>query len=89
MAVSIRLSRQGSKKKPFYRVVAADRRSPRDGRFIELLGFFDPKKKTFQLDPERYQHWVQNGAIVSDTLKTLVRKQAQQAQAAAQGTAKK
>ncbi len=77
MAVSIRFARQGSKKKPFFRIVAADRRSPRDGRFIELLGFYDPKKKKFQLNRESYDKWVGKGAIASDTIKTLVKKNPQ------------
>jgi small subunit ribosomal protein S16 len=53
MAVAIRLARQGSKKKPFYRVVAADRRSPRDGRFIEQIGYYDPRRKIIRVDSER------------------------------------
>ena len=78
MAVSIRLARQGAKKRPFYRIVAADRRSSRDGRFIEQIGFYDPRKKDFSLDVERYQHWVSHGAIASDTVASLVRKNARQ-----------
>ena len=74
MAVSIRLARQGSKKRPFYRIVAADRRSPRDGRFIEQLGYYDPRSKNFKLDNERYDRWVGNGALASATVATLVKK---------------
>jgi small subunit ribosomal protein S16 len=79
MAVSIRFARQGSKKKPFFRIVAADRRCPRDGRFIELLGFYDPKKKKFELNRESYDKWVKNGAIASATIAELVKKHPQPA----------
>jgi small subunit ribosomal protein S16 len=74
MAVAIRLSRQGSKKKPFYRIVAAEKTAPRDGRFIELLGIYDPIKKQFRIDAERYRHWVKNGAKPTDTVAQLVKK---------------
>jgi small subunit ribosomal protein S16 len=74
MAVAIRLTRQGTKKKPFYRVVAADKRSPRDGRFAEQLGTYDPRVKKLQIDVDRYQTWVQNGAVPSDTVADLVKK---------------
>ncbi|HKE19791.1 MAG TPA: 30S ribosomal protein S16 [Kofleriaceae bacterium] len=73
MSVSIRLARQGSKKKPFYRIVASDRRSPRDGRFIEQLGYYDPRKPEFRLDLERYKKWVDTGARPSDTVASLVK----------------
>jgi small subunit ribosomal protein S16 len=76
MAVSIRLARQGSKKRPFYRIVAADRRRSRDGRFIEQLGHYDPRNKNLTLDKERYSHWVSSGAIASDTVASLVRRDA-------------
>jgi small subunit ribosomal protein S16 len=82
MAVSIRLARQGSKKKPFYRVVATDKRSPRDGRFIEQLGFYDPRKKQFDLDQQRYEHWLSHGALPSETVAQLVKKKAKAAAAA-------
>jgi len=74
MAVAIRLTRQGTKKKPFYRVVAADKRSPRDGRFNEQLGTWDPRVKKLQIDVERYQTWVKNGAVPSGTVADLVKK---------------
>jgi small subunit ribosomal protein S16 len=74
MAVSIRLTRQGTNKKPFYRVIATDKRSPRDGRFIEQLGIFDPRAKKFVLDVDKYQNWVKNGAVPSDTVYELVKK---------------
>ena len=64
MSVTIRLTRAGSKKVPFYRVVAADRRSPRDGRFIEQLGVYDPLRDPveFRVDAERLDHWIKVGA---------------------------
>lgn len=79
MSVSIRLARQGSKKKPFYRIVAADRRSPRDGRFIEQLGFYDPRKPDFRIDLDKYKGWLDNGARPTDTVKTLVKSNAKSA----------
>jgi small subunit ribosomal protein S16 len=81
--VVIRLTRQGSKKRPFYRIVAADKRACRDGRFIDLLGTFDPRTKVFSLDGERYQHWVSHGAQPSETLASLVRRQKRAAAPAA------
>lgn len=84
MAVAIRLSRQGSKKRPFYRIVATEKSSPRDGRFIELLGVYDPRKKHFQVDQARYDRWLKCGAKPSPTVASLVRK-AVRAEAAAQG----
>ena len=73
--VVIRLSRQGSKKRPFYRIVAADKRASRDGRFIDLIGTYDPRTKAFALDGERYKHWLESGAQPSETLASLVRRQ--------------
>ncbi|TNE91995.1 MAG: 30S ribosomal protein S16 [Deltaproteobacteria bacterium] len=72
--VRIRLTRLGAKKRPFYRVIAADSRAPRDGRFIEQLGFYDPmtEQKTLKLDLERVDHWLSNGARPSDTAKRLI-----------------
>ena len=65
MAVVIRLTRAGAKKVPFYRVVAADRRSPRDGRFIEQLGVYDPIREPieFRVNEERLKHWLSVGAV--------------------------
>ncbi len=74
MAVALRLARQGSKKRPFYRIVAADKRDSRDGRFIEQLGYYDPRRKIFNLDRESYSRWVGNGAQPSETVGSLVRK---------------
>lgn len=72
--VVLRMSRQGSKKRPFYRIVAADKRRARDGRFIDLIGTFDPRTKAFAYDAERYEHWVKVGAQPSETLASLVRR---------------
>ncbi len=74
MAVAIRLARRGSKKKPFYRVVAADRRAPRDGKFIEQLGIYDPRAKVFEINLDSYKRWIGNGAKPSDTVASLIRK---------------
>ena len=72
--VRLRLTRRGAKKKPFYRVVAADSRSPRDGRFIEQLGYYDPMKDPFilKLDLERIDHWISHGAQPSETVARLI-----------------
>jgi small subunit ribosomal protein S16 len=85
MAVTIRLTRAGSKKVPFYRVVAADRRSPRDGRFIEQLGVYDPLRDPveFRVDAERLDHWIKVGAVPSQTVSELLRRQRRGAAAAA------
>ena len=83
MSVAIRLSRAGKKKAPFYRVVAADKRKARDGKFIDLIGTYDPRTKTLKLDNERYQKWVKHGAQPSGTLAALVRRTARAAAAAA------
>jgi len=85
MGVTIRLTRAGSKKVPFYRVVAADRRSPRDGRFIEQLGVYDPLRDPveFRVKQERLDHWIKNGALPSQTVSELLRRQRRSAAAAA------
>jgi len=72
--VRIRLTRRGAKKKPFYRLVAADQRAPRDGRFIEQLGYYDPMKepKVLKFDLERVDYWISKGAQPSDTAKALI-----------------
>jgi len=77
MAVTIRLTRAGAKKVPFYRVVAADRRSPRDGRFIEQLGVYDPLRDPveFRVNEERLAYWLKNGALPSQTISELLRRQ--------------
>jgi len=76
MAVALRMSRQGKKKSPFYRIVAADKRCARDGRFIELLGTYHPITKVLKLDAERYQKWIKVGAQPSGTLASIVRRTA-------------
>ena len=77
MSVTIRLTRAGSKKVPFYRVVAADRRSPRDGRFIEQLGVYDPLRDPveFRVNEARLDYWIKNGALPSQTVGELLRVQ--------------
>ena len=74
--VKLRLQRYGKNKAPFYRVVATDSRNPRDGRFIEILGHYDPTTNpaTFKLDAEKAYEWVKKGAQPSDTVKTLLSK---------------
>jgi small subunit ribosomal protein S16 len=83
MAVAIRFSRQGKKKSPFYRIVAADKRKARDGKFIELLGTYHPVTKALKLDNERYQKWVSVGAQPSGTLAAIIRRTARAAAKAA------
>lgn len=84
MAVSIRLRREGAKNRPYYKVVVADSRSPRDGKFIEILGTYDPKKpdhnSTLKLD--RIDHWISKGAQPSDTVRSLIKKNKKQAPSA-------
>jgi small subunit ribosomal protein S16 len=77
MAVKIRLMRMGAKKAPFYRVVVADSRSPRDGRFIEQLGIYDPLRvpEEFRVDQQRLTHWLSSGALPSQTVGELIRRQ--------------
>ena len=82
MAVALRMSRQGKKKSPFYRIVAADKRAARDGRFIELLGTYHPITKVLKLDQERFQKWVSVGAQPSGTLAAIIRRTARAAKAA-------
>ncbi len=76
MAVKIRMKRMGAKKRPFYRIVVADSRSPRDGRFIEELGYYNPidKDKTFTIDTERAAYWIGTGAKPSETVEKLFKK---------------
>ena len=77
MAVKLRLKRMGSKQKPFYRIVAADSRSPRDGRFIEAVGTYNPVKKTAEvsIDEEVALKWLNNGAQPTDTVRSLLSKE--------------
>ncbi len=79
MSVAIRFARQGKKKSPFYRIVAADKRNARDGKFIELLGTYHPITKALKLDTERYQKWIKVGAMPSGTLAAVVRRSARAA----------
>lgn len=76
MAVRIRLRRVGTKNVPAYRIVVADARSPRDGRFIESLGTYDPRKATdnFTVNLERAKHWLGKGAQPSDTVRSILKK---------------
>ena len=73
MAVKIRLKRMGSNKKPFYRIVVADSRSPRDGKFIEEIGYYNPltEPKTVKVDAEKVNQWIKNGAKPTDTVNRL------------------
>jgi small subunit ribosomal protein S16 len=75
------MSRQGKKKSPFYRIVAADKRKARDGKFIELLGTYHPITKVLKLDGERYQKWIKVGAQPSGTLAAIIRRTARAAAA--------
>ncbi|TVP85379.1 MAG: 30S ribosomal protein S16 [Acholeplasmataceae bacterium] len=74
MAVKLRLQRFGSKKRPFYRVVASESRSPRDGRFLEILGTYDPLIGNVSVDADKVQKWLGNGAQPTDTVKSLFKK---------------
>ncbi|MCS6914807.1 MAG: 30S ribosomal protein S16 [Myxococcales bacterium] len=75
MAVRVRLARAGAKKNPFYRVVVADSRSPRDGRFIEHVGIYDPKRQPAEvrIKMDRVEHWLRVGAKPTDTVAQLLR----------------
>ncbi len=77
MAVKIRLRRMGAKKAPFYRIVVADGRYPRDGRFIEEIGFYDPTKEPnlVKLDTEKAKAWLANGAQPTDTVRVILKKE--------------
>lgn len=74
--LKIRLKRMGMKKKPFYRVVVADERSPRDGRFVEEIGYYNPVSDPIELkiDAEKAQKWIANGAQPTDTVRALLKK---------------
>lgn len=74
MAVKIRLKRMGAKKRPFYRVVAADSRSPRDGKFIENLGTYNPLDGSIDIKEEETLKWLGNGAIPTDTARNVLSK---------------
>ena len=76
MAVKMRLRRMGAKKAPFYRVIVADSRSPRDGRFIEELGYYNPltNPAEIKIDAEKAKKWIANGAQPTDTVRALLKK---------------
>jgi len=76
MAVSIRLRREGAKNRPYYKIVVADSRSPRDGKFIEIIGTYDPKTpgNNSSLKVERAEYWISKGAQPSDTVRSLIKK---------------
>lgn len=75
--VKIRLRRMGAKKAPFYRIVVADERYPRDGRFIEEIGYYDPTKEptVVNLDADKAKTWLKNGAQPTDTVKVILKKE--------------
>ncbi len=75
MAVKLRLTRVGSKKNPIYRIVAADSRSPRDGKFLEIVGRYNPQTEpsTIEFDEERIRHWLSKGAQPSNTVQRLLK----------------
>lgn len=77
MAVRIRLTRMGAKKKPFYRLVAADSEAPRDGKFLEILGYYDPTTDPalIKLHEEKVNYWLDKGADVTEAARALLRKQ--------------
>jgi small subunit ribosomal protein S16 len=74
MAVKLRLQRFGSNKKPFYRVVASESSKPRDGKFLEIVGTYDPLIGQVKIDQEKAQKWIDNGAQPTDTVKSLFKK---------------
>ena len=76
MAVKMRLTRMGAKKAPFYRVIVADSRSPRDGRFIEEIGYYNPMTNPaeIKIDAEKAKKWLGNGAQPTETVKSLLKK---------------
>ena len=74
MAVKIRLRRMGAKKAPTSRVIVADSRSPRDGRFIEEIGYFNPRSDELKIDGDKAKTWLKNGAQPTDTVRALLKK---------------
>ena len=76
MAIRIRLARRGRRNRPFYRVVVAESSAPRDGRFIEILGYYDPVKDPyeFKVDPEKVRRWLERGAQPTETVRALLRR---------------
>lgn len=84
MAVKIRLTRKGSKKKPFYRIVAADSQAPRDGSFLEVLGTYDPmiEPAKIELKQDRVAYWLEQGALPTGTVKQILKKSMEPVKAA-------
>ncbi|WP_044882166.1 30S ribosomal protein S16 [Neochlamydia sp. EPS4] len=80
MALKIRLRQQGRHNRPFYRLVVADGRSPRDGKYVEAIGWYNPfatqVEQEFSLDAERAQHWLSQGAVLTDSAEALIKKSA-------------
>jgi small subunit ribosomal protein S16 len=76
MSVAIRLRREGSLNNPYYKIVVADQRSPRDGKFIEIIGNYDPKKagQNSKIDLDRADYWIKRGAQPSDTVRSIIKK---------------
>jgi small subunit ribosomal protein S16 len=77
MTVKLRLTRKGAKKKPYYRVVAADSEAPRDGRFLDIVGTYDPMKDPaeIRLNKEKVNHWLGKGAIATESVNAILRKE--------------
>ena len=77
MAVRIRMTRMGAKKKPFYRLVAADSEAPRDGKFLEILGYYDPMKDpaVVKIHEDKVNYWLEKGALVSEAAKAILKKE--------------
>lgn len=74
MAVKLRLQRFGAKKRPFYRIVAADIKAPRDGKFLEIIGTYEPIRGEVNIDGEKVKKWLNNGALPTETVRSLLRK---------------
>src|SRR5712671_2563290 len=91
MAVSIRLRREGAKNRPYNRVVVADSSSPRDGKFIEIIGTYDPKQtgQNSSFNVERAEYWISKGAQPSDTVRSLIKKQKKMVAAAPESGAER
>lgn len=84
MAVHLRLSRAGAKKAPFYHIIAADSRSRRNGRFLEAVGTYQPSTGEVKIDQEKLDKWLSNGAVPTDTVRSILKKQSKAAPAAAE-----
>jgi small subunit ribosomal protein S16 len=81
--LSIRLTRMGAKKKPFYRIIVTEKRSKRDGRFVESVGYYDPCRNPadIKINRERINYWIERGAQPSDTVRSLIKRKAESASA--------